>query len=183
MTQTEALEQGVPEWAVKHYLKCRSEGTSHSLALMFATRRAPLTKGTDSVFMAGMEYRQAEEFNNGVPTAPTLYRRVAKQAGVSTKGKVYKSSLALYPGDPRAWVDGLGDVKKLADERGCDVDGAVTVRAAKKRPWDRKDYRVADSIVDRLAKEAVVRDPSLKEKPKEEVREMVREKATPDWAK
>lgn len=80
---------------------------------------------TDSVFLEG--HANGNQFEN-TPSLGDFYAREAKAQGVDTKGKVYLSGLASHPGDPRAWVSGRGDVRKVCEERGWHCEGAVNVK-------------------------------------------------------
>jgi hypothetical protein len=107
-----------------YYEKCRKKGTSHTLALMFAEAQPPQSQ-TDREFMRGTE--NGRQFQ-GRPEVGNEYRRVAEGLGGQTKGKKYLSSLAAFPGDPRAWVDSRADVAKVCEERGWGCTGAVNVK-------------------------------------------------------
>ena len=79
----------------------------------------------------------------------------AEAAGVNPTGKWYSGPLARYPGDPEAWVDSLSDVRRIAERRNLNVQGAVNV-VAPESSTPPAPYRVADDIVaghvaDRLA--------------------------------
>lgn len=71
---------------------------------------------------AGMAERQHGQFNTklGQIQGNELASELRAQGG-STTGKVYLSSLAEYPGDPRAWVSGKDDVKRVCKERNLDI--------------------------------------------------------------
>jgi hypothetical protein len=53
---------------------------------------------------------------------------MAERNGVDINGKVYVSGLANYLGDPRAWVSGRDDVRRVLEERGWSSQGAVNVK-------------------------------------------------------
>lgn len=132
---------------------------------------------TDAVFLQGhvngSQFEHQEHIGN-------YYAHQARQAGVDPKGKVYLSSLAAYPGDPRAWVDGRGDVQRVCEERGWQCDGSVQVKGVKAEPLD---VPIAEDIVQREMALAQAGDPGLAEKSAEEVREKVVAKITPHWKK
>lgn len=107
-----------------HYEHCIKQGTSHSLALMFAHAQAPQSN-TDREFLRGTE--NGRQFQ-GNPELGDEYRRVAESLGQNTKGKKYLSSLAEFPGDPKAWVDSRSDVQKVCEERGWGCTGKVNVK-------------------------------------------------------
>jgi hypothetical protein len=133
---------------------------------------------TDAVFLEGNCCGSQFEVQPGVGD---YYREVAKEAGVNVTGKKYMSGLASFPGDPRAWVDGRGDVQRIVEERGWACDGAVKVEMPQVAPLP------ATPVAENLIREAMLREvtanPGLLEKPVEEVREKVTQKITPHWAK
>lgn len=69
---------------------------------------------TDTTFYAGVKMEGGQFDNYCRP----LYTQPAKDAGVSINGKHYQHGLARFPGDPEAWVDNLGDVKRILEKRG-----------------------------------------------------------------
>jgi hypothetical protein len=156
-----------------------SEGSDHTLREMLASRRGPALM-TDSVFLEGMESRQADEFNNGAGIGD-IYRKEAVSAGVNPHGKVYLSQLASFPGDPEAWVSGRGDIVRVCEKKGLDTDGAVKVRAA--RRVETPEIDVAEHLTQKYVDEAIEADPGLKEKPRADVREKVLDRIAPHWSK
>lgn len=160
-----------------HYELCRAQGTSHTLAEMFALARGPALM-TDSVFLAGRGgcYDQFE----GSPIMGDFYAREAKKLGVDTTGKVYLKQLADFPGDPRAWVSGRGDVKKLCEERGWGCEGGVKLKVAPATESPSQGGGLASDIVDRLVGEKLAMDPGANV---QDVREKVIDQHAPHWAK
>jgi hypothetical protein len=94
-------------------------------ALMCATQTPPGTKGADRTFMSG---RMNQQWLDDMPKkqAKTILAE-AKQAGISTAGKVYMGGLADHRRhqDPMAWVDSTGDILKVARARNLTVEGVV----------------------------------------------------------
>jgi hypothetical protein len=125
-----------------HYEACREEGTSHNLAEMFAFREVP-RGNTDKTFLTG--HCNGSQFE-GQDYAGDYYASVARAGGVNPKGKVYLSGLADFPGDPKAWVSGRGDVERVAKERGYSVEGSVTVKPRERT--GAPHIEVAEDIVD-----------------------------------
>lgn len=146
-----------------HYELCRKNGCTHALAEMLATRTFPGSKGTDRSFMQGRYHQTGGGQFANLPAADVQeYMRKASEAGVNPTGKWYSGGLARYPGDPRAWVDGLGDVKRVAEERGAEVSGAIEVSPPKYRDVaEGQPYRVADDLVQARVAEKLVQDPSF----------------------
>ncbi len=110
------------------YWQIRFKGESHAMAEMLATRSFPGLKGTDSVFMEGRKLG-GQQFEGLPRYMGEQYVSQALAAGVNPAGKYYSGTLARFPGDPRAWITGLGDARRIAAERGIGLTGAVTVDA------------------------------------------------------
>ncbi len=130
------------------YVMMRQSGESHSIAEMLATRTFPGVKGTDAVFMEGRKLG-GQQFEKDAPNIGPHHLALAEAAGVNVTGKYYSGTLARFPGDPRAWISGLGDVRRIAEERQIGAVGAVSIDAPKYTdgyvPPER--YKVDDSIV------------------------------------
>ncbi len=124
------------------YAAMRQDGMQHALAEMLALQQPPMSN-TDREFLEGRGgcYDQFD----GNEYIGDYYAGMAKQAGVDTTGKVYQGSIAAYPGDPRAWVTGRGDVQKLLEERGWGSEGSVNVKMREAPEAPRK--AIADDIV------------------------------------
>lgn len=125
----------------EHYQLCLDNGCSTELAYMLASRKFPGIAGTDSIFNAGKF-----QGTNGIDAEERWLRQRAERSGVSTTGKWYCRGLAEYPGDPRAWIDGAGDVKRIAEERNYSVSGMVNHRAHEVEPMP--DIPVAPELVE-----------------------------------
>lgn len=111
----------------EHYQRCLDQGTSPMLSEMFALGQPPMSN-TDREFLQGTE--NGRQFEHS-PEMGDHHAAIARAAGVDIKGAVYKAGLAEYPGDPRAWVRGRGDVERLLAERGWGCEGAVNVPVTK----------------------------------------------------
>jgi hypothetical protein len=123
------------------YFLMRHQGESHNMALMLATNSFPGVRGTDSVFMAGSHCQDSP--------LDRMREEAAKAQGVDTNGKRYISGLARFSNDPEAWVSGLGDVKRICEERGWNCHGAIDVEApeATGDPWD-GEYQAAPDLIE-----------------------------------
>ncbi len=131
------------------YESMRAAGESHSIAEMLAFRQCPMSN-TDREFMEGRGgcYDQFK----GQQEVGDYYAGIAKDAGISVGGRVYLSGLAAFPGDPRAWVDGRGDVKRLCEERGWNCEGSVNVKGRPRQDvWGK--YEVAQDLVQARAED------------------------------
>lgn len=143
----------------EHYDLAIANGCSPALADMLASRTFPGTKGTDRSFMQGRKL-DGSQFQD-VPLVGEHHLAKAREAGVSTTGKYYCGSLAAFPGDPRAWVDGLHDVKEVCEERGWEANGAIKVESPKYAGAEPGPYRVADDIVDDHLVQVLEQKPDL----------------------
>jgi hypothetical protein len=161
----------------RHYEEMRMAGESHNLSEMLALRAPPMSN-TDREFLQG--HVNGNQFE-GSEDIGDQYKREAEAAGVSTTGKVYLGGLAAFPGDPKAWVAGRGDFQKVVEERGWGCEGAVNVTAPQKAPIP--DIDVADDILDREVGEIVAAHPEGERIDKTDLKEQVREKRKPHWAK
>ena len=162
----------------------RDEGTSHNMAEILAVRKSP-NFTTDDHFNKG--HCNGNQFD-GQEKAAAYYKRKAVAAGVSTTGKVYKSSLARFPGDPQAWVSSRSDVKKILEERNWQSEGTVKnefhedklSEAVENRP---KANGVAEDILDDKVVHECLKNPELAPTVKEriELKENLRSKmSAPD---
>lgn len=134
---------------------------------------------SDCTFLRG--HANGSQFESQ-PEIGDIYAAAARAGGQVTKGKVYLSSLAEYPGDPRAWVESRDDVRKLCEERNYSCEGTVNVRMRNDLP-PAESPPVADDLVDAAVARAVAADPGLREKDAGEVRHAVKEAITPHWKK
>jgi hypothetical protein len=109
---------------------------------MFASGQAPASR-TDREFLRG--HCNGNQFEKH-PGLGNYLKGVAREHGLDPKGKVYLGSLAAFPGDPRAWVDGRGDAQRVVEERGWGCSGAVNVKV--REPLEApKEVAVAEDIV------------------------------------
>ncbi len=138
------------------------------------SRRAPGARWTDRAYMEG------ESLNHGLGDHPPFLAEQiisqAKQAGVVIAGKVYKGGLAddRGPADPRAWVSSSGEALQVCRDRNLNITGGVEYQGHAVDP--EPDVPLADDIVESLTRDYFEKDPSLKRKPKQAMREMIIEK-------
>lgn len=158
-----------------HYEECRRNGTSHALAEMFAFGESPTVK-TDATFLANKHGQFVGKEHIG-----DAYKRVAEREGQNTKGKVYLSQLAEYPGDPRAWVDGRGDVQKLCEEKGWGCEGAVKTPLA--RVEEPLGGKLSEGLVQEEVKQILAEVPDARHVDTADLADQVREKRKPHWEK
>lgn len=161
----------------RHYEDARNLGTSHSLAEMFALGEAPCCN-TDTTFLSG--HTNGSQFEHNQALGDQLSRE-AQAAGINTKGKVYLSGLAAFPGDPEAWVDGKADVERVCRKRGWSAEGDVNVPMPERTPS--KEIDVADDILDREVTSITDAMPDGDRVDKLDLKEQVLAKRKPRWAK
>ena len=91
------------------------------------------------------------------------FEAMAKQAGVTTRGKQYMSGLARYPGDPQAWVSDRNDIVRVAKKRNLAVEslglGMPTVKNEPEAPQGRG---LSEKIVNAHVARMMAADPSMK---------------------
>lgn len=110
---------------------------------MLAEGRAPHGV-TDASFMQGTE--NGRQFANN-PKMGDKLRKLAEANGGNVKGKKYVGGLARYPGDPRAWVDGRGDVQRICEQEGWGCEGSVNVKSRQPLNPPAPGPALADDIV------------------------------------
>jgi hypothetical protein len=153
------------------FVRLRSEGATERWAEMCALQRPPGVKGTDRSFMFGrMNNQQLDEM-------PTDHAQnivtLAKRAGINVSGKYYAGGLADSRGvaDPKAWVSGADDIKRVAMERNLSVSGAVQHKGI---PMERpKSKPLSERLTKELAQREQKYHPNMKPA---ELRELVVEK-------
>lgn len=133
-----------------HYERCLLQGTSETLAEMFAFGQPPASN-TDREFLQGHcngnQFEKNQRFGD-------LLQANADAAGINIKGAVYESSLADYPGDPSACVWDRADIRRKCEQDGRSCRGVVNYRppAPISEP---KDMPLADDIVSNKVAEIV----------------------------
>lgn len=164
------------------YERMRHKGVSHNLAEMFALQHPPQLAGTDAIFNEGR--CNGNQFE-GAEWLGDAYRRQAAEAGVDVKGKTYLGGLAAFPGDPRAWVSDLGDVKKVCEERGWGCRGAVSVKAPEPAAPPKPGPAVAPDIVEAKVAEIVETRVAAVDRGRvdvQDLREQVKDRLKPHWS-
>jgi hypothetical protein len=135
------------------------------------SRQAPGTRWSDRAYMEG------EVLNNGLGDHPREMAEAmveqAKKAGINITGKVYKGGLAddRGAGDPRAWVGSADEALQVCRDRNLNITGGVEYQghAVDREP----DTPLSDTLVENIINDYTTKDPQLKRKPKQELREMV----------
>lgn len=154
--------------AVEFFVRLRSEGATERWASMCALQQPPGVKGTDRAFMQGrMNNQQLDQMP--VDHARNIVT-LAKRAGINVSGKYYAGGLAdgRGPADPRAWVSGSDDIKRVAMERNLTVSGAVDHKGM---PMDRpKSKPLSERLTKELMRQERKNNPGMKAG---ELREMV----------
>ena len=141
---------------IKRYYLMRISGESHNMALVLASRSFPGVR-TDNTFNIGR--CNGNQFESQ-PQMGDYYRSVAESHGVSTTGKTYIAQLAEFPGDPKAWVSGRGDVERVCAERGYDCEGSVSFKSGDRDPSP--DVSIAPDLVDREVDELLEVNPGAR---------------------
>lgn len=123
------------------YENMRLAGESHNISDMLAHRKFAAVK-SDAVFNEGKFSGDSGKIG---PEQKWLQEQ-AKLQGISTNGKWYCRGLADFPGDPTAWVDGRGDVMRIAAEKNMTVHGYVEHKGHEADPGN--DEVIADDIIE-----------------------------------
>ena len=128
---------------------------------------------TDRTFMDG--YMNGKSLSQMSPVARIVAMRAARAAGTSISGKQHVSGLGPVT-DPSAWVDGIGDVVRVAREKNktVTINGHVKNKAT---PVPRPPSKaLADDLAGEMVAREVSRDPGLAGKHPQELKEMVTDK-------
>ena len=168
------------------YEQMRRDGQSHAFAEMAALQQPPGSMGTDSAFWSG-GLNSGTHMDHWPWPVRNFYLKKARQHGVDTAGKIYKPSLARFPGDPEAWISGRGDITKLAEKYNLDVSGAVEHRCDESLMQELVEKKnppvpIAKDIVDREVFKECVKNPE-KALDLEETRAEVADRLTPHHKK
>ncbi len=158
-----------------HYAECLKNGCSEKLAEMLALGSPPMSN-TDREFLQGRGGCYDQFGAN--PQIGAYYAKVAKAAGVDTTGKLYLSGLAAFPGDPKAWVTGRGDVKRVCEERGWGCSGAVNMPV--RRVAEVSGGGLGEDIIEREVEARLQENPEARPL---DLREKVIEQHAPYWAR
>lgn len=161
-----------------HYRKLIREGQSPRFAEMAALQQPPGTKGTDRALMQG---RYNHEYF-GSMTGPLARRMLqeARAAGINVSGRFYMGGLADKRGhlDPKAWIDSVADIKRVAQERDLQVQGIVDYTPPEKPP--KKSVDIAPDILREQVRRELKANPKLK---RGEATERVKDRIVPHWKK
>jgi hypothetical protein len=141
------------------------EGNNSGFAAMLAQRRPPGSKGTDRAFLEGTHGWADRMW----PVNARNIHSIAKKAGISTQGKIYKGGLGR-PNDPMAWISSAGDVLAAAKAKGYTVTGAVNYQAPAQQP---KRIKMADDVAHDYMRRELAADPALAEKVKKKPKKLM----------
>jgi hypothetical protein len=161
-----------------HYRKLVAAGQTSRFAEMAALQQPPGTRGTDRALMQGrLNNEQFGEMNS--PLAKRMIREASK-AGISVSGKFYMGGLADKRGhlDPKAWIDSVGDIKRVAQERDLHVQGIVEYTPPEKPPA--KSVDIAPEILREQVRKELKANPSLR---RADAVERVKDRIVPHWKK
>jgi hypothetical protein len=144
----------------KRYRQMVAEGTARSLALMFATRGAPIMGNSDRSFC---EY-QHERMSRGMDQQErTWITRFAQEAGIRTEGKTYMGEIGKYD-DPLAWVSTREDAQTAMKAKGISTEGLIKVKSDRKPPKVREKRFVAPDLVEMKVNDLIKAEPKTREK-------------------
>jgi hypothetical protein len=146
--------------ASEMYARLRSEGLSLKWCEMVVFRQPPGVKGGDRAFMEGRLNNQ--QFDRMPKDHAQNIITLASRAGINVSGKYYCSGLADKRGvqDPEAWVDGTGDIMRVAKKRNLSVDGAVTHKGVQEAPQRKA---LSERLTKELMREERAKHPKMKD--------------------
>ncbi len=163
----------------QEYERLRAAGEPHGMAEMIALAKPPGLTGTEQALLEG--HCNGSQFH-GQDAVGQAYAEDAEAAGISTKGKVYKHSLARFPGDPDAWIANRDDAERVILERGWGSQG--NIKATIRTIGEPTGGGVSEDLVDEHTAAAIEAMPaSPADIDYAEVRNQVREKLKPHWVK
>lgn len=158
------------------YVRGRMLGEDPVFLTMTTLQSGPVIK-TEATYLAGRK-TVADDLGDA---QMGMYRRLAKRYGFTPgPNDIYNPNLARRPGDPDAWMpptNARSHVRNVCLKRGDALireDGAEIV---KPRSPDRDPYEkapaLAPDLVNANARRMLRKDPSLRKKKPQEIREMV----------
>lgn len=147
----------------KSYEELVAEGVSPNMAEILSSGKAPGSRTTDD-FLKGR--------HSGYGTDDKYLIAKLKKAGAPENG-VYCPGLAKFPGDPRAVVSSMDDVKRRCAETGAGLEApGVTILRRQVEPEMPKGP--APDILAREVRKEIAKDPAKGEKKRiRETREAV----------
>jgi len=170
-----------PRHIQEHYLAMIADGQSEKFAVMCALQCPPGSKESQRAFLEG---RQNGEWLNRLP--PAQAKRMAAAArsmGIDPSARYYFGGIADKRNimDPKAWVADEHDVKRVAEERGLDVEGGVNYKSSGRNIGRKhRDVALAPDILARETAKEMLNDPGLSKKA---ARQKAKDRVTPHWKK
>lgn len=161
----------------KDYDAMVKDGVTPRLAEMLACQQPPGARTDREFMMAECNGSQFED----TPEIGDAYAAVAKAAGVSVKGKKYLSGLAKFPGDPEAWVSGMGDAQRIIEQNGWGSQGLIN-RPVTRVAEAEQTTLAADIVEAKVQQELATNASQAHAGDIEGVREKVIERHKPHWA-
>lgn len=144
----------------KRYEEMVAQGTSPTLAEMFAFQKPPRGKDNTSWLAANSKAISGGDL---APPVRQHHEAMARAAGVNIEGKVYMPGLARQnvPGDPLAWVTDHSEFKRKLEARGDGwSDGTQSVKARDDLPPPPMTD-VAPDLVEERACQMIEQNPDL----------------------
>lgn len=162
------------------YVICRRD--KNEFSAMVALQRGPALK-TDVAYYAGRK-RPGDEMSDAQLKA---YLHLTKRHGFTPgPSDIYNPMIARMPGDPEAWIPSSGGrdyVKKLAQKRGVALHGSDGSEIVQAREPEHEPFanapKLAPDLIRANARRMIRKDPALRTKKPQELREMVLAKHGP----
>ena len=156
------------------YCVMRLRGESHNMAVMLASQSAPKAE-TDRELFVGIGSLDKQFDGREVELGHVV--KQAKSKGYNPQPHdMYISSLARYPGDPKAFVSpsgGRGQIKEVCENRGWQCDGSVKVKGRQAEADPLSGARLADDLADQQIASRAINDPAILRASKKEARQQM----------
>ena len=143
---------------------------------VFESRQFP-GLNTDTSFVAGRG-TLSEQLGN---QADLVCNSAIAEGYTPQPSDIYLSSLADFPGDPKAFVkhDGAKQhVKDVCEEKGVPCEGSVKYTPTERKPPE-QDVELADDIVSEVATDMAKKNPALLKATNDEIRKEVTKRHGP----
>jgi len=145
------------------YEHCREEGESHNMSKICALRQPP-GSCTNRELFAGVG-TLADQFDGDEKTLDYLCKVSESEGRRPNPNDFYQPGLADHPGDPKAFIqreDGMGQIKKIAQQSGSGCRGLVNVAPGPSRLEPLPGPPLAPDIIKRGVDEMIRENPELR---------------------
>lgn len=176
------IEAAGPD-VIEHYLSLIDSGQSASFAGIIAMRKTPGLK-TDSAMVAAQNQERggatlADQFRGNENLLQYRIQQARKNGYEPKATDFYNSSMARFPGDPRAFTgasQSIGDIKRDMARTGDGLAvGDRVIQAQETDVAPEPPKKLAEHIVTRIQKQRIEADPGLAHKDQRELRSQIKD--------